>query len=75
MNLDEHIGRTIRARRRVLGMTQTELGAKLGVRFQQVQKYECGQNRTTAARLYDIAKVMDMRVGEFFEGWEAREAA
>lgn len=75
MNLDEHIGRTIRTRRRLLGMTQSDLAAKLGVGFQQIQKYESGVNRTTAARLYEIATALEMRVGEVFESWEHRVGA
>lgn len=75
LSLDQHIGRIIRARRRLLGLTQSQLAEKLGVRFQQVQKYESGLNRTSATRLYEIAKAMDMRMGEFFETWEARASA
>jgi transcriptional regulator with XRE-family HTH domain len=67
-NLDEHLGRRLLARRRLLGLTQKQLAELCGVRFQQIQKYECGANRMTAARLWTIAKVLEVPVDYFFEG-------
>lgn len=70
MSIDEHIGRVIRTRRKVMGLTQADLAARLGVRFQQVQKYESAQNRLSAARLYDVTKALEITVAEVFSGFE-----
>lgn len=56
-----------------MGLSQTELGKAVGVRFQQVQKYETGANRVSASRLWAIADVLDVEVTQFFEGIEASE--
>ena len=65
---DIHIGRRLRERRVSLGMSQSELAEKLGVSFQQVQKYESGANRISGSRLWDICTVLGIPVGYFFEG-------
>ncbi|MFN4025748.1 MAG: helix-turn-helix domain-containing protein [Hyphomonas sp.] len=65
---DLHVGKRLRRRRRLLGMTQQELASQVGVRFQQIQKYECGANRVTASRLYDLARAMNVSVQYFFDG-------
>ena len=65
---DLRIGKRLYNRRRLLGMTQKELGNQVGVRFQQIQKYECGANRITASRLYDLARAMNVSVQYFFDG-------
>lgn len=65
---DLHVGKRLRRRRRLLGMTQQELASQVGVRFQQIQKYECGANRITASRLYDLARAMNVTVQYFFDG-------
>jgi transcriptional regulator with XRE-family HTH domain len=57
----------MRARRRQLGLSQSELAEKLGVSFQQVQKYERGVNRVGASRLFDLARVMDVPISFFFD--------
>ncbi|WP_396274007.1 helix-turn-helix domain-containing protein, partial [Hyphomonas sp.] len=57
-----------RRRRRLLGMTQQELASQVGVRFQQIQKYECGANRITASRLFDLSRAMNVTVQYFFDG-------
>jgi transcriptional regulator with XRE-family HTH domain len=49
-------------------MSQSELGERLGVTFQQVQKYERGSNRIGASRLFNCARVMDVPISYFFEG-------
>ena len=49
-------------------MTQQQLGEKVGIKFQQIQKYETGMNRISASRLWDIADAMRVPVGFFFEG-------
>jgi transcriptional regulator with XRE-family HTH domain len=66
--IDLHLGRRMRRRRRLLGMTQRQLADVCGVRFQQIQKYECGANRLSAARLWQIAGALDVPVSYFFEG-------
>ena len=66
--IDIHLGRRLRRRRRLLGLTQQELAHACGVRFQQIQKYECGANRISAARLWLLAKALEAPVGAFFEG-------
>ena len=66
--VDEHIGRRIRERRRALGMNQTTLADALGLTFQQVQKYERGFNHVSACRLYEIAGILNVAVGNFFDG-------
>ena len=66
-----HVGKRLRRRRRLLGMTQQELATQVGVGFQQIQKYECGANRITASRLYELAKAMNVSVQYFFDGIES----
>jgi len=65
---DEEIGRRIRTRRLALGMSQTVLGEKLGITFQQVQKYEKGTNRIGSGRLEELARILGIPVGFFFDG-------
>jgi|TARA_R110002072_G_scaffold517_22_gene3234 transcriptional regulator with XRE-family HTH domain len=67
---DIHIGRRLRERRIALGLSQSELAEKLGISFQQVQKYESGANRVSGSRLWDIASVLESPVAYFFEGLE-----
>lgn len=66
--IDIHVGQQIRLRRKFLGMSQTALADKLGITFQQVQKYEKGSNRVGASRLLMIAEILGADVGAFFEG-------
>lgn len=68
---DLHVGKRLRRRRRLLGMTQQELAGQVGVRFQQIQKYECGANRVTASRLFDLSRAMNVSVQYFFDGMPA----
>jgi transcriptional regulator with XRE-family HTH domain len=71
---DIELGRRIRLRRVEHDISQTELGDKIGVSFQQVQKYEKGVNRVGAARLQQIATALDVPVTFFFDGdGKARE--
>ena len=51
-------------------MTQQQLAEKVGIKFQQIQKYETGANRVSASRLWDIADALDVPVAFFFEGIE-----
>ena len=66
-SFDQHIAGRIRARRLLFGISQAELGARLGVTFQQVQKYEKGTNRVSGGRLWEIAKFFETPVGWFFD--------
>lgn len=60
----------------MVGMTQQQLGEIVGIKFQQIQKYETGMNRISASRLWDIAHALDVPVSFFFEGYaESVEAA
>ncbi len=68
--VDVHVGKRVRHRRWMVGMTQQQLGEAVGIKFQQIQKYETGMNRVSASRLWDIAKAMDVDVRFFFEGIE-----
>lgn len=61
------IGRRLRRRRKLLGLTQTDLATALGLQFQQVQKYECSATRISAARLYSLASILKVPIGYFFE--------
>lgn len=60
------IGSRIRLRRKILGLTQSQLGDRAGVRFQQIQKYETGANEIGAVRLFEIAEALDVDVQYFF---------
>jgi transcriptional regulator with XRE-family HTH domain len=66
--VDAHVGRRLRQRRIALGISQEQLGAELGLTFQQIQKYEKGQNRISAGRLYKLALILSVSVEFFFEG-------
>ena len=70
---DLHVGKRLRRRRRLLGMTQQELAVLVGVRFQQIQKYECGANRMTSSRLYDLSQALNVTVQYFFDGLEPQD--
>ena len=65
--VDVYVGRQVRQRRQLLGLSQTKLAEALNITFQQVQKYERGSNRVGAGRLYQLATVLDVPVGYFFE--------
>ena len=66
--IDKHVGSRVRMRRMMVSMSQEKLGEKLGITFQQIQKYEKGTNRIGASRLQQIANVLGVPVGFFFEG-------
>src|SRR5262245_16754522 len=71
--IDVHVGSRVRFRRMLLGMSQEKLGEKLGLTFQQVQKYEKGINRIGASRLFDLAQVLGVTVQFFYEEAPAAE--
>ena len=66
--VDIHVGQKIRARRMFLRMSQTEVADRLGITFQQIQKYEKGMNRVGASRLQQISEVLGVSPFYFFEG-------
>ncbi|MGO4410851.1 MULTISPECIES: helix-turn-helix domain-containing protein [unclassified Brevundimonas] len=67
-DIDLHLGRRLRRRRRLLGLTQQQLAVQVGIRFQQIQKYECGANRISAARLWELAEALETQVSYFYDG-------
>ena len=67
-DIDVHLGKRLRRRRRLLGLTQQQLAGTVGVRFQQIQKYECGANRISAARLWQLSEAIEVPVGYFYDG-------
>jgi len=67
-DIDLHLGKRLRRRRRLLGLTQQQLASTVGVRFQQIQKYECGANRISAARLWRLSEALEVPVGYFYDG-------
>jgi transcriptional regulator with XRE-family HTH domain len=69
--VDAIVGRRIRTRRLLLGMTQTQLARQIGVSFQQVQKYENGTNRVGAGRLVQIAQILGMQLDALLRGLNA----
>lgn len=71
--LDRHVGRRVRLRRTLLGLTQQELGEQIGVTFQQIQKYERGTNRISASRLWEISRVLKVPVSFFFEDYREED--
>lgn len=71
--VDVHVGQRIRQRRWLAGMTQQKLAELVGIKFQQIQKYETGANRVSASRLWDIADALGVEVAHFFEGLEAEQ--
>lgn len=73
--IDVHVGSRVRLRRTLLGMSQEKLGEAIGLTFQQVQKYERGSNRIGASRLFDLARVLDVSVGFFFDDMSEDVAA
>ncbi|WP_409432457.1 helix-turn-helix domain-containing protein [Litorimonas sp. RW-G-Af-16] len=67
-DIDLHVGKRLRRRRRLLGLTQQSLAEQVGIRFQQIQKYECGANRVSAARLFELSEALSVPIQYFYEG-------
>lgn len=65
-DIDAHVGRRVKMRRMELGLSQQNLGTRLGVSFQQIQKYERGTNRIGAGRLFEIAQVLGVGIDYFY---------
>lgn len=66
--IDLFVGKRLRRRRRLLGLTQQSLAEQVGIRFQQIQKYECGANRVSASRLFELSEALSVPVQHFYEG-------
>lgn len=69
--VDIYVGKRMRQRREMQGLPQKELARKLGISFQQVQKYESGANRISASKLWQLCDVLDVEPGYFFDGLES----
>lgn len=72
--VDVHVGKRVRHCRWMIGMTQQQLAERVGIKFQQIQKYETGANRVSASRLWDIAQTLEVPVSFFFEGLDGQVA-
>ncbi|HTC18743.1 MAG TPA: helix-turn-helix transcriptional regulator [Stellaceae bacterium] len=72
--VDVHVGQRLRIGRELAGLTQTGIGKELGMSFQVVQKYEQGEIRISASRLYQLAQLLAKPVSYFFEGLESAAA-
>ena len=70
--VDVHVGQRVRQRRWMIGITQQQLAERVGIKFQQIQKYETGTNRISSSRLWDIAAVLEVPVSFFFDGLEGQ---
>lgn len=73
--IDVYIGKRLRERRTLLGMSQTAVGNKLNLTFQQIQKYEHGANRIGGSRLWQLCGMLDVEPNYFFDGLKQRQAA
>jgi transcriptional regulator with XRE-family HTH domain len=71
---DKLVGQMIRIQRLSKGLTQSQLGARLGISFQQIQKYEKGTNRIGSGRIFEIAGLLEVPVGVFFESQKSSRA-
>tara|TARA_R100001143_G_C3281843_1_gene97068 strand:+ start:179 stop:625 length:447 start_codon:yes stop_codon:yes gene_type:complete len=65
--VDKHVGRRLRIRRSLLGLSQEKLAEQVGVTFQQIQKYERGANRVSSSRLFQFSKILGVPVDYFFD--------
>jgi transcriptional regulator with XRE-family HTH domain len=70
-DIDRHVGQRIRARRHMMGLTQVDLGKALGVKFQQIQKYETGANRVSASKMFRVAETLRCDMLWFYIGLPA----
>ena len=67
-DIDKHVGIRLRQARQFAPFSQTELGGRIDVTFQQIQKYETGANRVSAGKLYQLANLLGVEITYFFEG-------
>lgn len=74
--MDAHVGHRIRQRRWMLGLTQSQLGRRIGLRFQQIHRYETGASPVNASRLWEIAAALQVPISYFFrDGPDAAASA
>ena len=73
--VDRHVGKRLKLRRTLVGITQGKLAEALGLTFQQVQKYERGANRVSASKLFQLAQVLDVPIQYFFDDMPDEVAA
>lgn len=66
--VDVHVGRNLKQIRTLRRFSQTDVATRLGLSFQQIQKYEIGSNRIAASRLFELAQIFDVSPAYFFEG-------
>jgi len=71
--IDIHVGRRLRSRRIMLGISQQEIGDQVSITFQQIQKYECGKNRIGSSRLWEFSQILGVNIGYFYEEIEGAE--
>ncbi len=69
--IDKHVGRQLRNRRTLVGLSQEKLAESVGVTFQQIQKYERGTNRISASRLFSFSRILEVSIDYFYEGLES----
>jgi len=70
-SVDVHVGRQLKQIRTLRRLSQTDVARRLGLSFQQIQKYEIGSNRIAASRLFELANILDVSTSYFFEGLDA----
>ena len=66
--VDIHVGQKLKQIRTARRMSQSDLGEKLDLSFQQIQKYEAGSNRISASRLFELGQALNVEVADFFDG-------
>ena len=71
--VDAHVGKRLKQIRTLRRMSQTDVAKRLNLSFQQIQKYECGANRVTSSRLYDLSRALNVSVQYFFDGLESED--
>jgi transcriptional regulator with XRE-family HTH domain len=72
--IDTHVGRRLYEQRLLEGLSQAELGRRIGVSFQAVQKYESARMRISASTLYRLCQALSVPPGYFFEGYAPETA-
>ena len=72
--IDIYVGKRVRFKRKMVGLTQSDLGERVGLTFQQIQKYEKGENRISASKLFQIAQILKTSVSFFFDGYRENVA-
>ena len=69
--IDEYVGKRLRQKRDLAGLSQERLAEYVGVTFQQIQKYENGQNRISASRLYEFSQILKVPISFFFDSFDS----